>query len=50
MEIFDTIAGTLFFAVIMGMVGDLTTNGNATKQDLRTNLDGAKAYMKNRYI
>uniref|UniRef100_A0A9J2Q3S0 Cyclic nucleotide-binding domain-containing protein n=1 Tax=Ascaris lumbricoides TaxID=6252 RepID=A0A9J2Q3S0_ASCLU len=50
MEIFDTIAGTLFFAVIMGMVGDLTTNGNATKQDLRTNLDGAKAYMRNRGV
>ncbi|VDM24008.1 unnamed protein product [Toxocara canis] len=50
MEILDTIVGILFFAVIMGMVGDLVANANATRQDLRADLDGAKSYMKNRGV
>lgn len=49
-EIIDTLIGLVIFAVIVGDVGNMVTNMNATKADFDDVLDGCKQYMIYRFI
>ncbi|XP_031554711.1 cyclic nucleotide-gated olfactory channel-like isoform X2 [Actinia tenebrosa] len=43
---FDYLIGVLLFATIVGNVGNIITNLNATRLDFQNKMDGVKAYMR----
>uniref|UniRef100_A0A915PDQ1 Cyclic nucleotide-binding domain-containing protein n=1 Tax=Setaria digitata TaxID=48799 RepID=A0A915PDQ1_9BILA len=49
-ETADTLIGLIIFAVIIGDIGNMVANINATKAGLENVLDGCKQYMINRRV
>lgn len=49
LEIFDTIAGVLIFAVIVGSVGNVVVTMNRDRVEAQQLMDGIKLYMNFRY-
>lgn len=50
LEIFDTIAGVLIFAVIVGSVGNVVVTMNRDRVEAQQLMDGIKLYMNFRYL
>ncbi|KAI6172602.1 Cyclic nucleotide-gated cation channel alpha-3 [Aphelenchoides besseyi] len=49
-EIMDTVIGILVFGCIMGSVAEIVRNANQYNRELRTELDMAKIFMRNRSV
>lgn len=50
LEIFDTIAGVLIFAVIVGSVGNVVVTMNRDRVEAQNLLDGVKLYFVVRWV